>query len=77
MDKTVEMSVCAQKDIHLYTQEKPRKLNSLQKNYKNMNHIFVSYPQVINNFVDNLRKPMRECLYLLAAWKMRGSEVMR
>lgn len=42
-----------------------------------MNHIFVSYPQVINNFVDNLRKPMRECLYLLAAWKMRGSEVMR
>lgn len=42
-----------------------------------MNHIFVSYPQVINNFVDNLRKPMRECLYLLAARKMRGSEVMR
>ncbi|HAT02407.1 MAG TPA: hypothetical protein DCS54_03890 [Oribacterium sp.] len=57
VDKTVEMSVCAQKDIHLYTQEKPRKLNSLQKNYKNMNHIFVSYPQVINKIVDNLRKP--------------------
>jgi len=53
----MKMSVCAQKDIHLYTHKKPRKLNCLQKNYKNMNHIFVSYPQVINKIVDNLRKP--------------------